>query len=180
MSRSLISVSVWGVGIAAIIFLQAQGRAEKAKARTSVQGLSDLRTNVTTDKLRALTAQPLSGSSESVQAVAQFLELSPDQVDAWVQLLEVRQSAVAPLLQNIAIAESKLNQLLNSGGAPADVGALVIQIHALQQQVMLAQQSFLSNFQNLLDPDQRQKLEAVHLAAQLQPIVPYFEQLALL
>jgi len=166
--------------VAAILFLQAQGRAEKAKPATTVQGLSDLRTNTTTDKLRALTDQALSGSSESVQAVAQFLQLSPDQVDALVQLLEARQSAVAPLLQKMAIAESRLNQLLNSGGTPADIGALVIQIHTLQQQVMLAQQSFLTNFQNLLDPDQRQKLEAVHLAAQLQPIVPYFEQLALL
>ena len=73
----------------------------------------------------------------------------------------------------------QLEALLNSGGSPADVGMLVIQIHTLQQQVAQEQQDFLSNFVNLLAPEQQQRLEAVRIAAQLQPILPAFQQLYL-
>ncbi len=72
-----------------------------------------------------------------------------------------------------------LEALLNSGGNPANVGMLVIQIHTLQQQVAQAQQDFLSKFMNLLDLEQQQRLEAIRIAAQLQPILPAFQQLYL-
>ncbi len=52
----------------------------------------------------------------------------------------------------------------------------------LMSQVVVAQvqQSFLANLENLLDPEQRQRLEAVRLAARLLPVVPAFQQLQLL
>jgi len=60
------------------------------------------------------------------------------------------------------------------------VGILVIQIHALQQQIVQTQQAFLANLENMLDPDQQQRLAAVRVAAQLQPVVPAFQLLQLL
>jgi hypothetical protein len=56
---------------------------------------------------------------------------------------------------------------------------LVIQIHALQQQMAQAQQAFLSQFVAILDTDQLQKLQAVRIAAQLQPILPAFQPIFL-
>jgi hypothetical protein len=136
--------------------------------------------NTSAEKLQALVAEPTDQSSSAVQAVAQFLQLQPDQIQALVQLMQGRQSAMQPLLQGIAAREQQLTQLLDAGGAAGDIGQLVIQIHSLQQQVMLVQQSFLATSASVLDSDQQQRLEAVRLAAQLQPIVPAFQQLALL
>jgi len=48
-------------------------------------------------------------------------------------------------LSNGASSTQQLAVLLNSGGNPAQVGILVIQIHALQQQMAQAQQAFSRN-----------------------------------
>jgi hypothetical protein len=114
------------------------------------------------------------------QIGVQFLQLRPDQVPEFGQLLQARQAAVVPLLEGIQQRMQQLEALLNSGGSPAGVGILVIQIHTLQQQVAQVQQDFLSKFVNLLDPEQKQRLEAVWIAAQLQPFLPAFQQLNLL
>jgi hypothetical protein len=114
-----------------------------------------------------------------VQVVVQFLQLRPDQQQVFGQLLQARQTAVTPLLAGIQQRVQQLEALLNSGGNPGDVGVLVVQIHALQQQVAQVQQSFLANLANLLDQEQRQRFAAVHLAAQLQPVLPAFEQVYL-
>jgi hypothetical protein len=79
----------------------------------------------------------------------------------------------------MAQKEQQLEALLGSGGNPAQVGILVIQIHAIQQQIMQTQQVFLANLANLLDQDQQQLLAAVAVAAQLQPVLPAFVALQL-
>jgi hypothetical protein len=79
----------------------------------------------------------------------------------------------------MAQKEQQLEALLGSGGNPAQVGILVIQIHAIQQQIMQTQQVFLANLANLLDQDQQQLLAAVVVAAQLQPVLPAFVALQL-
>src|SRR5262249_47557474 len=114
-----------------------------------------------------------------IQIVVQFLQLRPDQQQVFGQLLQARQTVVAPLLQGIQQRTQQLEVLLNSGGNPPEVGVLVIQIHGLQQQVAQAQQGFLANFANLLDTEQQQRLQAIKIAAQLQPILPAFQVLYL-
>jgi len=114
-----------------------------------------------------------------IQVVAQFLQLRPDQQQIFGQLLQARQTALTPLLVAIERRVQQLEALLSSGGNPGDIGVLVIQIHALQQQVAQVQQSFLAHFASLLDQEQQQRLAAVHIAAQLQPVLPAFEQLYL-
>src|SRR6266851_2966482 len=57
----------------------------------------------------------------------------------------------------------QLGMLLASGGNPAQVGVLVIQIHALQQRMAQAQQAFLAQFMTILDADQLQRLQAVQI-----------------
>lgn len=180
MRRGFIGVLALAIAIASVIFLQRQGRAEKIAPVTPAQNYLQSEINSTTEKLRALMGQQTDESSPALQSVAQFLQLTPDQIAALVQFLQARQSALAPLIQSIVADQEQLYQLLNFGGAAPAVGQLVIQINALQDQVMLAQRSFLANLENILDQDQRQKLEAVHLAVQVQPIVPAFQQLGLL
>jgi hypothetical protein len=114
-----------------------------------------------------------------LQVVAEFLQLQPGQVSELGQLLQGRQTTLVPLFQTAQALIQQLGTLLNSGGNPAQVGVLVIQIHALQQQMGQVQQSFLTQFVSILDPEQVQKLQAVQIAAQLQPILPAFQPIFL-
>jgi len=132
------------------------------------------------EKAQGMVPAAADDSSNALQAVIQFLQFRPDQVEILQQLLEARQEAEAPLLQAIAQHERRLRELLESAGTPPEVGQVVIGLHALQRQVAHVQQSFLANLENLLDPEQRQRLEAVRLAARLLPVVPAFQQLQLL
>jgi hypothetical protein len=49
----------------------------------------------------------------------------------------------------------------------------------LQQQMAQVQQSFLAQFVAILDAEQLQKLQAVQITAQLQPILPAFQPIFL-
>ena len=111
--------------------------------------------------------------------MAEFLQLRPGQVSELEQLLQARQAVVVPLFQTAQGMAQRLGILLNTGGNPGQVGVLVFQIHALQQQMAQAQQAFLVQFLAILDTDQLQKLQAVRIAAQLQPILPAFQPIFL-
>lgn len=128
----------------------------------------------------ATLAETPNDPSNALQTVIRFLQLRPDQVEQLQQLLQARQEQLAPLLQGIAERENRLRELLDSGGSPPDVGQVVIEIHALQAQAAELQASFLANFENLLDPAQRQRLDALRLAARVKPLLPAFQQLQLL
>jgi len=114
-----------------------------------------------------------------LEVVAEFLQLRPGQASQLGQLLEARQAAIVPLLQTAEALTQQLGILLNTGGSPVQVGVLVIHIHALQQQIGQAQQSFLSHFVAILDAEQAQKLQAVQFARQLQSILPAFQPIFL-
>ncbi len=109
------------------------------------------------------------------QVIAEFLQLNPGQVTELEQLLQARQSAAVPLAQQAQALAQQLDALLNSGGNPAQVGITVIQIHALQTQILQVQQAFLTQLVSMLGPDQLQRLQAVQIAIQLQPILPAFQ-----
>ena len=117
---------------------------------------------------------------DAFRVVVRFLQLSEDQAMTLRQLLEQRQQAVAPLLQAIAQREELLQQLLQSGGSAQQIGQLVIEIHQFKQLIQQAQQTFLAAVMDLLNPDQEQRWRAIHLADQLQPILPAFKVLHLI
>ncbi|HEY0703578.1 MAG TPA: hypothetical protein VGD60_12500 [Candidatus Acidoferrales bacterium] len=114
-----------------------------------------------------------------LQVVTDFLQLQPAQVSELEQLLQARQAALVPLLTKAQALTQQLGNLLNSGGNPAQAGALLIQIHALQQQMGQTQQAFVTQFALLLDQDQKNKVEAVQIAVQLQPVLPAFQPILL-
>jgi hypothetical protein len=109
-----------------------------------------------------------------LQVVAAFLQLTPGQVGELEQLVQARQAAITPLLTAAQTLTQQLAILLNSNGNPAQIGTALIQIHTLQQQIGQVQQAFLTQFVSTLAPDQVQRLQAVQIAAQLQPILPAF------
>jgi len=159
--------------------LHAQKLTQKSDPMVSVPDLSKLSIGNALEQMQTTTIAGNGEAPSPIQIVAQFLQLQPAQVQEFGQLLQARQAAVAPLLQGIHQRVQQLEALLSSGGSPTEVGVLVIQIHALQQQVAQAQQDFLSKFVNLLDPEQQQRLKTVQIAGQLQPVLPAFQQLYL-
>jgi hypothetical protein len=117
-------------------------------------------------------------SSEDVtpgQVIAEFLQLTPNQINEFAQLLQARQAALVPLAQQGQVLGQQLQALLANGGTPAQVGVTVIQIHAVQTQILQVQQAFLTQLVSMFAPDQLQRLQAVQIAIQLQPILPAFQ-----
>ena len=146
---------------------------------TQAPDLSKLDIGKILQQLQTTKVQPTSEDTSPLEVVAEFLQLSPTQVSELGQLLQARQATLVPLFQTAQTLIQQLGTLLNSGGNPAQVGAVVIQIHALQQQMAQAQQAFLTQFIATLDPEQLQRLQAVQIAVQLQPIVPAFQPIFL-
>jgi hypothetical protein len=179
MNQTRFVVALLSMVIGSANMLHAQKPIPKTGPVVSMPDLPKLSIGNMLEQMQTTTIAGNGEAPSPIQIVVQFLQLRPDQAHEFGQLLQARQAAVVPLLQGIQQRVQQLEPLLNSGGSPPDVGILVIQIHTLQHQIAQVQQDFLLKFVNLLDPEQQQRLEAVRIAAQLQPILPAFQQLYL-
>jgi hypothetical protein len=179
MKRIRIACAVLTIVLMTCGRVHAQKLAPKSAPLTTAPDLSKLNIEKILQQLQATKTQPSAQETTPLQVVADFLQLQPGQVSELDQLLQARQATLLPLLQTAQALTQQLGNLLNSGGNPAQVGAVVIQIHTLQQQAAQAQQSFLGHFVAILDAEQLQKLQAVQIAAQLQPILPAFQPIFL-
>jgi hypothetical protein len=180
MRHTRFAVVLFGLLLGCANLVHAQIPAANTEPAISVPDLSKLNVSTMLKQMQSSAAEGKADAPSPLQIVVQFLQLQPAQQPIFGQLLQTRQTVVAPLFQGIAQREQQLEALLDSGGNPAQIGLLVLQIHALQLQIVHAQQGFLTNLENLLDQDQQQRLAAVRLAAQLQPVVPAFQSLQLL
>lgn len=151
----------------------------KAATPAPTPDLSKLNIAKILQQLQATPVQPNAEETSPLQVVAQFLQLTPSQVSELEQLLQARQANLVPIVQTTQNLTQQLGNLLNSGANPAQVGAVVFQIHALQQQAAQVQQAFLKQFAAILTADQLQKLQAAQIAVQLQPILPAFQPIFL-
>jgi len=158
---------------------QAQKSATTSARETAAPNLSKLNIEKILQQAQTTNVQATAQETSPLQAVADFLQLRPGQVSELEQLLRARQATLVPLLQAAQSLIQQLDHLLSSGGNPPQIGLLVIQIHTLQQQMGQAQQAFLSQFAAILDADQLQRLHAVQMAVQLQPILPAFQPIFL-
>lgn len=112
--------------------------------------------------------------------VATFLGFTDGQAEQFGILLNQFQNDLRSLQEQIAPRQQQLNVLLSQPDPdPATVGALVLQLHALQHQMEQIIQSFQNTFAALLTQEQKQKIEAVTLASQLEPAVGAFVALHL-
>ena len=180
MKRLSAALLVFAWTLAGPATLFAQTATGKAHPGATGQNLANPVTNTVQPKTPGTTPALQDDISAALQAVVQFLQLRPDQQTVLGQLLQARQQALAPLLQGIAQREERLYQLLESGGTPAEIGLLAIEIHLLQKQAAQVQQGFVSRWESFLDYDQQQRLQAARVAVSLQPIVPAFQLLQLL
>jgi hypothetical protein len=185
-SRRIATMKKTGFAFALLAILlvsSSQALAQKAAAKpglvTPAPDLGKLDIEKILEQAQTRKVQANAEETSPLQVVAEFLQLRPGQASELGQLLQARQAAIVPLLQTAQALGQQLGILLNTGGNPVQVGVLVIQIHALQQQIGQAQQSFLSHFMAILDVEQAQKLQAVEIAAQLQPILPAFQPIFL-
>ncbi|MFQ5777319.1 MAG: hypothetical protein ACE5IP_04865 [Terriglobia bacterium] len=135
---------------------------------------------ISKEEAQAITIAPNDEFSQALRLVIHFLQLRADQVEGLRQLLQLRRQAVVPLLQAIAEGEKQLQELIESGGDPAAIGQLVLEIHHYYQLIVRAQADFLAGFEGLLDVEQRARLEAIRHAARLQSLLPAFRSLYLL
>jgi hypothetical protein len=179
MKKTGIAFVVLAVILASCDGAQAQKPALKSTPVTIAPDLTKLSIEKMLQQVQATNAPTSAQATSPLQVVAEFLQLSPGQVSELEQLLQARQTTLVPLFQAAQTLTQQLAVLLNSGGNPAQVGVLVLQIHALQQQIAQAQQAFLAQFMAILDAEQLQKLQAVQIAAQLQPILPAFQPIFL-
>ena len=115
-----------------------------------------------------------------IAVVVHFLGLRPDQMPVLEQALRERQQTLGPILQGIAMREQRIRELIATGGNPAEIGVLVIQIHQLRQAAEAAQAAFLAGVESLLDAGQRVLWQQVRVAARLMPLVPAFQALQML
>lgn len=179
MKAARLAIALFAVLFGGANLLYAQTVAANSTPAPSVPNLSKLNVNTMLQQMQATASDADADPPAPLQVVVAFLQLTPAQQPVFGQLLQARQTAVTPLFEEIATKEQQVQLLLDSGGNPAQVGTLVIQIYALQHQIVQTQQVFLSNLANLLDQDQKQRLAAVAVAAQLQPVLPAFQALQL-
>lgn len=113
--------------------------------------------------------------------VAAFLNLTPGQDAQFQALLGSFLGTLQNLEAQAAAREQALQPLLSAANPnPLQIGVVVLQIHALEQQQAQAVQSFQQAFVSMLAPDQLQKVQAVAQAAQLAPVVGAFQSLYLI
>ncbi len=179
MKKLRVAFAVLTIVLMTCAGVRAQKVAPKSAPLETAPDLSRLNIEKILQQLQTPNVQARAQETSPLQVVADFLQLQPGQVSELYQLLQARQATLVPLLQTAQALIQQLGNLLNSGGNPAQVGAIVIQIHALQQQMAQPQQSFLGHLMAILDTEQLQKLQAVQIAAQLQPILPAFQPIFL-
>ena len=177
MKRTRLAAGLLCLLIGSTIWLHAYTSAPQSNP--AVPGLSQISAAKAMEQIQWAASEGKPEGPTPLQIAVLFLQIRPDQLTVLEQILQARQAAAVPLMTAIQQTTQQLEALLNSGGKPAEAGVLVIRIHALQQQVVQAQQEFLTKFVALLDAEQRQKLDAVRIATQLQPEAPAFQQLHL-
>ena len=128
----------------------------------------------------ARAEQPVDCEGGPIAVVVHFLGLRPEQLPVLEQALGERQQALGPILQGIAMREQRIRELIATGGSPAEIGVLAVQIHQLRQAAEAAQAAFLARVESLLDAGQRVRWQQVRVAARLQPVVPAFQALPML
>jgi len=133
--------------------------------------------------LAALMVPPLFGAADAPSPpaiVAGFLGLSEDQATRFGQLLQELQGAVGSIEQGMQAQQQQLERLAATESPdPAAVGQAFLQLRALARQGGQAIENYHQQFAAFLTAEQKEKVQAVNQAAQLQAVVPAFVALRL-
>lgn len=127
-----------------------------------------------------IAAQDVDGPPPIAEAaqnqVARFLNLTDDQVAAWNALYAVHREAEQPLQEAIAAVQDEIDALLAEGNPePGPLGTLVIERHALGEELIAVHLSYHEGFVALLEEAQAKRLAFIARADEVQPIIPAFK-----
>jgi uncharacterized membrane protein len=121
------------------------------------------------------------GLPPPIMFVTNFLQLSEDQTRALIMMIQSRDAALQPLAMKMHANHEAIGKLLESPDAdPATVGRLLLEIHAAEKQVGAVAHDAASSFEQILTQEQRDRLQFVRQAAQVEPAIPAFRAVGLL
>jgi uncharacterized membrane protein len=131
--------------------------------------------------LHSPAARAEDGLPPPVVFVTNFLQLSPDQTTALIAMIQARDAGLQPIGSKLHADQEALGKLLDSPDAdPATAGRLLIEIRTLEKQAGAFARDAAAHFEAILTPDQRQRLQFVRQAAQVEPAIPAFRAVGLL
>lgn len=106
------------------------------------------------------------------KALENFFQLNEDQMAVFKNLLETRQQTMRPLAERFAELEKRWRGLFASANPdPVIAGRLTVQMHSIRQQMNRVQRQFIQDFEDLLMPDQKGRLQLLRMAVRLEPTV---------
>lgn len=131
--------------------------------------------------LHSPAARADDGLPAPVVFVTNFLQLAPEQTMALITMIQARDAALQPVAMKIQADQEALGKLLDSPDAdPLNAGRLLIEIRTLERQAGAAAHDASAQFEALLTQDQRDRLQFVRQAAQVEPAIPAFKAVGLL
>jgi Spy/CpxP family protein refolding chaperone len=102
------------------------------------------------------------------RALARYLKLTPAQIETTKQLLQTLHGTTRPLYQQIEpLEELRRGQLDAASPDACAVGATVVQIDGLRDQIRDAREGFDAAFSAILTPEQLTRYEALKDAARI-------------
>jgi Spy/CpxP family protein refolding chaperone len=115
-----------------------------------------------------------------VAAVATVLQLQNDQVAALMAMIRSRDTAIRPLAEELQRHQQALEQSLQAPDADAAaVGRLLLETRALGAKIDEVRRNAAAQFEQLLTPEQLDRLHHIRDAAALQEVVPPFRAVGL-
>jgi uncharacterized membrane protein len=122
----------------------------------------------------------LAAEEPPLMVVAQVLSLSGEQAQALGNMVQARAETLRPAVQQVQAREQALaRQLQSTTPDPQMVGHLVIEIRQIQEQIHHAIEETNDQFELLLTPDQRARLEQIRAAVPACGVIPAFKALGL-
>ena|SRR5690349_12820225 len=116
-----------------------------------------------------------------IAVVAQVLSLSEDQVHALGDFLQARGAAVQPAVQELQQHQQALAQQLQSPNPdPATIGQLILETRAIASRIQQAIGDANKSFDQILNADQRTRLDQLRGAAGACQVIPAFKAVGLL
>ena len=131
--------------------------------------------------LIALPAVADEGLPQPIQMVAGVLQLAPDQILSLVQMIQQREQTLQPLRLQLEQHRRAVGEALQSASPDAQmVGQILIETRNLEQQIGAINNQGEMQFEQVLTPDQRERLHGIRAAAQVCPVIPAFAAAGLL
>ena len=113
-------------------------------------------------------------------AVATVLELNNDQVQSLLTMIQARDAALRPIAEELQRHQQMIEQLLRTPDADAaTVGRVVLETRALTAKIGEVRAQANVQFEQVLTPEQSEKLQHIREAAAIQDVVNAFRAVGL-